>query len=278
MIRLVAVDMDGTLLNSNKELPKENRDTIKEYAKKGIIFAFCTGRVMNEIELISDELPEVKYAITCNGSLVYDISDRSDYKLIHGDTICMERVREIYDFIEKLGVDMMFEIQADGVVYASKECIDNPDKYGVGYIRELIKKTRVPVEDIKQFISQRNEDVGKLNIFFPDTKTRYKVLEKIRKLDYDFTYSEPTNIDINKKGSDKGRGLIMLMKHLKLTEDEVLAIGDNFNDLEFLQATPNSVVMANAPEEVKSYAKYVTLSNDDNGVAYAIRKFCDEGK
>ena len=278
MIRLVAVDMDGTLLNSKKELPKENRNTIEKYAKVGIIFAFCTGRVMNEIELISDELPGVKYAITCNGSLVYDISDRAHYKLIFGDTISMEQVRELYAFIEKFDVNMMFEIQADGVVYASKECIDNPDKYGVGYIRELIKKTRVPVEDIKQYIYERKEDVGKLNIFFPDGETRYKILEQIKVLDYDFAYSEPTNIDINKKGSDKGKGLKMLMENLGIQPDEVMAIGDNFNDLEFLQATPNSVVMANAPEEVKAYAKYVTLSNDKNGVAYAIKKFCNIGK
>ena len=229
---------------------------------------------MNEIELVSNQLPGVQYAITCNGSLVYDISDRADYKLIFGDTISMENVRKIYAYVKNLDVDMMFEIQADGVVYASKECIDHPDKYGVGYIRELIRKTRVPVEDIEQYIYERKEDVGKLNIFFPDGETRHKVLDKIKALDYDFAYSEPTNIDINKKGSDKGKGLKMLMKHLELTPDEVLVIGDNFNDLELLQATTNSVVMANAPEEVKAYAKYVTLSNDENGVAYAIKRFC----
>ena len=187
----------------------------------------------------------------------------------------MKEVREIYEFIEKMGVEMMFELQADGVVYASKYCIEHPKEYGVEYIEELIKKTRVPVEDIKKYIYERQEDVGKLNIFFPDAETRHKVLDAIKVLDYDFAYSEPTNIDINQKGSDKGKGLKMLMKHLNLMEDEVMAIGDNFNDLQLLQATPNSVVMANAPEEVKAYAKYVTLSNDDNGVAYAIRKFCN---
>ena len=64
------------------------------------------------------------------------------------------------------------------------------------------------------------------------------------------------------------------MDYLELTKDEVMVIGDNFNDLEMLQATPNSVAMANAPEEVKKYAKFTTLSNDQNGVAYAIKKYC----
>ena len=274
MIKLVAMDMDGTLLNSDKELPEENRRTIEEYAKKGVMFAFCTGRVMNEIELMSDKLPDVKYAITCNGALVYDISNRESYKLIHGDTLSMEEVRNIYEFAHRLGFTMMFEIQADGVVYADKECVENPEQYGVGYIRELIQKTRVPVSNIREYIYERTEDVGKLNIFFPDTETRHKALDCLKTLDYDLAYSEPTNVDINRKGSDKGRGLKMLMKHLSLTKDEVMAIGDNYNDLELLQATPNAVVMENAPEEIKHYASYVTLSNDENGVAYAIRKFC----
>lgn len=274
MIKLVAIDIDGTLLDSNKELPEENRRTIEAYAKKGIIFAFCTGRVMNEIELISDKLPSVKYAITCNGSLVYDISDRKCHKLIHGDTLSMEEVRSIYEFADTQGFEMMFELQADGVVYSDKKCIETPENYGVGYIKELIRQTRVPVEDIKEYIYERTKDVGKLNIFFPDTETRNKALDSLKSLDYDFAYSEPTNVDINKKGANKGRGLEMLMKHLGLAKEEVMAIGDNYNDLELLQATPHAVVMDNAPEEIKNYASYITMSNDENGVAYAIKKFC----
>lgn len=274
VIRLVAIDMDGTLLNSNKKLSKENQKTIEDYAKKGVMFSFCTGRVMNEIEIVSAKLPEVKYAITCNGSLVYDISDRECPRLIYGDTLSIEEVRTIYEFAETLEFDMMFELQADGVVYADKKCIENPEKYGVGYIRELIQRTRVPVDNMQEYIYERSKDVGKLNIFFPNTNIRNKALKSFKKLNYEFAYSEPTNIDINQKGSNKGRGLRKLVDYLELTKDEVMVIGDNFNDLEMLQATPNSVAMANAPEEVKKYAKFTTLSNDQNGVAYAIKKYC----
>lgn len=274
MIKLVAIDMDGTLLDSRKELPDENRDTIEKYAKKGIMFAFCTGRVMNEIQLIWDKLPSVNYAVTCNGSLVYDISDRKQFRQIHGDTLTMEEVRDIYEFIDKLGYPMMFELQADGVVYAEKESIEHPEWYEIEYIRELLKETRVPVQNIKSYIYERTEDVGKINIFFPNMQIRNQVLEQLKVLDYDLAYSEPTNLDINKKGSNKGRGLEMLMRHLNLTTREVLAIGDNFNDIELLQTTPNSVAMGNAPQEIKDCANYITKSNDESGVAYAIKKFC----
>lgn len=274
MIKLVAMDMDGTLLNSSKELSEVNRKTICEYAKKGVEFAFCTGRVMNELEDSARKMPYVKYAITCNGALVYDISDFKNCRLIHGDILTIEEVREIYDYLIKGGFHMMFELQADGVIYSSKKCIENPDEYGVGYIREFIKKTRISVDNIKDYIYNRTEPVGKVNIFFPDADTRYRALEYLEALDFELAYSEPTNLDINKKGANKGRGLGKLMNYLNLSKEETMAIGDNFNDISLLEATPNSVVMENAPEEIKKYGSFVTLSNDNNGVAFAIKKYC----
>lgn len=274
MIKLVAMDMDGTLLNSAKQLPEENRKTIEEYAARGIVFAFCTGRVMNELELISGELPSVKYAITCNGAYVKDMTGKDAENEIFNDTLTVEEVRKIYDTIDAMGMDMMFELQADGVVYAARYCIEHPEKYGVAYIKQLIRDTRVPVEDMKEYLRERKRNIGKVNIFFPNTETRDEVWKKIEHIKYDLSYSEPTNIEINKVGANKGKGLKKLAEYLGLGLNEVMAIGDNFNDIELLKATKNSVVMANAPEEIKQYGNYVTLSNDENGVAHAIKKFC----
>ena len=164
MIKLVAMDMDGTLLNSSKLLPEENRITIEEYAKKGIEFAFCTGRVMNELELISGELPGVKYAITCNGAYVRDMASDSDENEIF-DTLTAKEVRRLYDTIEAMNVKMMFELQADGVVYAENYCIEHTEEYGVEYIKELIKETRVGLENMKEYLAARTKDIGKVNIF-----------------------------------------------------------------------------------------------------------------
>lgn len=273
MIKLVAMDMDGTLLNSEKKLPEENRRTIEEYSLKGVEFAFCTGRVMNELQLIYDELPSVKYAITCNGAYVKDMTADSSKNEIFCDTLPIEEVRNIYDIIASMDVKMMFELQADGVVYAEKYCIENPNEYGVEYIRQLIKDTRVPVDHMGKYLRERNRDVGKVNIFFPSTEIRNKVLRELGDVHYDLSYSEPANIEFNKIGANKGKGLKKLAEYLGLDMREVMAIGDNYNDIELLKATENSVVMANAPEEIKQYGNYETLTNDENGVAHAIRKF-----
>lgn len=274
MIKLVAIDMDGTLLDTSKKLPEENRVTIESYASKGIIFAFCTGRVMNELELISGELPSVRYAITCNGAYVKDLKTDNPNNEIFSHSLTMEDVKHIFYTIKEKGFDMMFELQADGVVYAQKSCIDTPERYGVEYIRELIKETRVPVDDMEAYINNRTKNVGKVNIFFPTTDIRNLAIEELRNMDFDFAYSEPTNLDINKKGTDKGRGLRMLVEHLGLDMEEVMAIGDNYNDIQLLQTAGLSVVMSNAPDDIKALADYETLSNNDSGVAYAIKKFC----
>lgn len=274
MIKLVAMDMDGTLLNSLKLLPDENRITIEEYAKKGIEFAFCTGRVMNELELISGELPSVKYAITCNGAYVRDINADNSENEIFCDTLTAEDVRNLYYTIEDMNVKMMFELQADGVVYAERYCINHTEEYGVGYIKELIKETRVPLDDMKAYLAKRTKDIGKVNIFFPSTEIRNKVLNQLKDVNYDLSYSEPTNIEFNKVGTNKGKGVKRLAEYLGVDMSEVMVIGDNYNDVEMLKVTENSVVMANADDEIKSYANFVTLTNDESGVAHAIRKFC----
>lgn len=273
MIKLVAMDMDGTLLNSAKELPEENRIIIKQYADKGIDFAFCTGRIMNEMELISGELPFVKYAITCNGAYVNDLQkDLSEQ--VFEDSLPIEEVRKIYSIVKDKGIDMMFELQADGVVYAEEKCINNTEKYGVAYIKELIKVTRVPVDDMEQYINNRDKNVGKVNIFFSDGEIRNQVLKQLENMDYDFSYSESSNLEINKKGVNKGKGLKKLAEYLGYSMDEVMAVGDNYNDVDLLKTAGLSVAMANAPKDIKELADYITLSNDENGVAYAIKKFC----
>lgn len=274
MIKLVAMDMDGTLLNSAKQLPEENRKTIEEYSQKGVEFAFCTGRVMNEMQLISGELPSVKYAITCNGAYVNDMTADNSENEIFSDTLPIGEVKKLYTTLESMGTKMMFELQADGVVYAEKYCIDNPNEFGVEYIKQLIKDTRVPVDNMGEYLKGRTKDVGKVNIFFPNTEVRNQVLKELGEVPYDLSYSEPTNIEFNKIGVNKGKGLKRLAEYLGFDMSEVMAIGDNYNDIELLKSTDNSVVMANAPEEIKKYSKYITLSNDESGVAYAIKKFC----
>lgn len=270
MIKLIAMDLDGTLLDSTKSLPAGNKDAIEKYAAAGIEFAFCTGRVKNELTPISNALPCVKYAITCNGAYVRDLVNDKE---VSKDLLPMEMVRPVYKLLKEKGYAMMFELQADGVVYAQKSCIQHPECYGVDYIRQLIQETRVPVEDMGEYLEQRGKAVGKVNIFFPEPNIRSQAFHDLKNFPYDFSYSEPSNLEINKHGVHKGLGLKNLAEYLHLSLEKVMAIGDNYNDVALLKTAGCSVAMANSPEDVKQYAMYTTAGNDELGVAKAIERF-----
>lgn len=269
MIKLVAIDIDGTLLDSKKHLSEENSNTIKEYEEKGVKFAFSTGRVDRELEDVAKQLPYIKYGIMCNGAYVLDFENN---KVLYSDFFEMSDVKKIYDLVKKLDVDMMFELQADGVVYSEKRCIEDTYRYNVGHIDEFIKRTRVAVDDMGEYIQSRKEAVAKINIFFPSVQIRDTVLEKIKDINYDLAYSEGSNIEFNLRGTTKAKGLVKLAEYLGLDIDETMAIGDNYNDVDILKATKNSVVMGNAKDEIKKLGNYITLTNDESGVAYAIRQ------
>ena len=271
MIKLVAMDMDGTLLDSAKTLPLQNKQTIEAYASKGTEFAFCTGRVMSELQEFADEIPAVHYAITCNGSYVRDLKQNKE---IYSELIPIEEVRRIYKALKERGTDHQFELMADGVSYAEKRCIEHPEKYGTVYIKDLIRQSRVPVEDMEKFLAERKVAAGKINVFYETGAVRDQAEADMQGIGFDLCHSEPTNLEITKKGINKGMGLLALTRYLGYSIEEVMAIGDNYNDIDLLKTAGCSVVMENAPEDVKQFAEHVTLSNDEMGVSHAIKKFC----
>lgn len=269
MIKLVAMDIDGTLLDSNKNLSEENKKTVKEYEERGIKFTFSTGRIDNELEEVSSKMPYVKYGIMCNGAYVIDFENN---KMLYSDLLDMSDVIYIYDTVKAMDMDMMFELQADGVIYSERRCIEDTKRYNVYHIDKLIKKTRVPVENIGEYIASRDKPVAKVNIFFPTAEIRDEVVEKIKDINYDLSYSEGTNLEFNVKGTTKAKGLMALAEYLGISIEETMAIGDNLNDVDILKNAGVSVVMDNARDEIKKLGDFITLSNDENGVAYAIKK------
>ena len=259
----------GTLLDSNKNLSEENKKTVKEYEERGIKFTFSTGRIDNELEEVSSKMPYVKYGIMCNGAYVIDFENN---KMLYSDLLDMSDVRYIYDTVKAMDMDMMFELQADGVIYSERRCIEDTKRYNVYHIDEFIKKTRVPVENIGEYIASRDKPVAKVNIFFPTAEIRDEVVEKIKDINYDLSYSEGTNLEFNVKGTTKAKGLVALAEYLGISIEETMAIGDNLNDVDILKNAGVSVVMDNARDEIKKLGDFITLSNDENGVAYAIKK------
>ncbi|MDP4206080.1 MAG: Cof-type HAD-IIB family hydrolase [Bacteroidota bacterium] len=267
-IKLIASDLDGTLLDSNKQITEYTRTIIRNSVRQGVIFAFCTGRISNELVEIVAELPEIRYAITCNGAYVIDLLTE---KVIHNNLIPMNNVRNIYKSLA--GFDMMFELYADGQVYTDEKCLADLNRYGLLYRKELIYNTRIGIKDFSDYIRKREEPVGKVNISFNNQLVRDQAKEIVSRYPYDITCQKPINLEINREGVNKGYGLRKLAEFLNIERNEIMAIGDNNNDLSMLHFAGVSVAMDNAIDEVKRAADYVTMSNDENGVAFAIENY-----
>ena len=199
-------------------------------------------------------------------------ADFENNKMLYSDLLDMSDVRYIYDTVKAMDMDMMFELQADGVIYSERRCIEDTKRYNSYHIDEFIKKTRVPVENIGEYIASRDKPVAKVNIFFPTAEIRDEVVEKIKDINYDLSYSEGTNLEFNVKGTTKAKGLVALAEYLGISIEETMAIGDNLNDVDILKNAGVSVVMDNARDEIKKLGDFITLSNDENGVAYAIKE------
>lgn len=267
-IELAAIDVDGTLVDSRKQIRIGVRKAIKETAAKGVKLAICTGRSPREIREIAVELPEVRYGITANGAYVVDLYEN---KTVFSDSMSQPEICSIYQTLCKF--DMMFEIFLEQQVLAERRCLRDVDHYGVGELKELVLSTRTGIEDMKEYLKKPDLRAGKVNIFFPDSRQRDEAAAKAGSLPFYITQQETTNLEFTKKSVNKGAGLRRLAESLGIQKKSILAIGDNNNDVPMLEYAGVSVAMGNGLQAVKERVDFVTATNEEDGVARALEQF-----
>ncbi len=273
MIKLIASDMDGTLLNKDGTIHERNISAIKKAIEKGIIFVPATGRANNTIPSQIFEHFTVRYNLSSNGAAVYD---RHKNKFIYKNCMDKETVLKLIEYISSY--DVIIEVYINGNGYFNKKLIDNFEEYNINpsFIK-IYKNIKIPVENLFDIVEKNPNDVEKINIPWIKPEVRKVLLENLKK-DWGnkiyITSSLSTNIEICSKTANKGDGLYNLCELLNIKPEEVIVFGDNFNDLEMLQFAGISVVMENGEEELKNIADFVTLSNNEGGVGHAIEKYC----
>ena len=269
-IRLIAIDLDGTLLDSSKNISPENMYALERAAQKGIQIVPCTGRFYTAIPENVRELPFVRYAITINGAVVYDAKED---KVISETAMPLERGLEMLDWCAGLGVAYDCYIGSRG--YMLKDHIDHiEDHLGSPVYCQIIRSMRIPVEDLKAFVKAQGLPVQKVQIFSKDRDLLFNSREYINSSCPDLlaTSSLNNNLEINAAQANKGTALRALAKHLGLSMKQTMAIGDGGNDLPMILAAGTSAAMANGLAELKKAASFTTLSQNGSGVAYAINR------
>ena len=274
-IKLVALDLDGTLFDNSSRISKRNLTAIRSITDKGIHVVISTGRPFEGIPFDQIKGTGINYAITANGSGIYEISTG---KCLYENAMDEELVTPILNFL--LTRDIHMDAFIGGKGYTPIQCVETAQKLTVpSSIKNYIITTRTRLDNILQFIHENQLKVQKMTLnFYPAADGTLIDRETVRK----FLVSNPSittvcggynNLEFTRADANKGVGLRKLAEILGVNPDATMAIGDTENDLAIIEAAGIGVAMGNATDAVKARADYVTTTNTKDGVAAAFEHF-----
>lgn len=269
-IKLVAADMDGTLLDKERKITEYTQNVIRKAVKAGVEFIPATGRAVNALPPELKAMKEIRYGIFSNGATVYDLWEN---KVIYRHHFEIPRVLELIQFLRQF--DLMISVSMNGQSYGERKAMENIDYYELDEnTREIIVGSRKVIENLEEHLKNRNDTVEKMTLVFRSMEERKNVWMALSQIeDVQFSSSLPKNIEISPKGCNKGDGLSHLLEALGIKKEEAMACGDADNDKEMLEISGKAVVMENGLESMKAIADYITVSNQEDGVAKAMEKF-----
>ena len=264
-VKLIAIDMDGTLLNSQKEIPEENIKAIQEATAAGIKIVLCTGRPRSGIVPHFEKLglSEEEFIIMNNGCSTYETKN---WTLLESESLSRSEMEELLQACEDFpGVALTFTGEKSYYVVGNEVpelvAYDASTVFTEAKARSL---EEIFAEGQVIFQAMYMADSEPLDAFQNAVQDRLsQSYSTVRSQDYIF--------EIMPQGATKASGLKHLAEKLGIAPDQIMALGDAANDLEMLQFVGQSVAMGNASDDIKELCKYVTLTNDEAGVAHAIR-------
>jgi len=262
-------DMDGTLLNSKGIISNENEVALKKLQRMGLEVIIATGRVDLMVKSYIKQLELKGPVISCNGGLIRNIETG---EIIYSKVMDKSTVKKIITYCTTFKVD--FILYTAEMVYSSK---NNP--LGLRYEERnkfLTKETQVPIKYIDNSIMERIDDIDVLKVLLVCEKHEEVLLHEKYFIKYDnltVVSSSTGLLDIMASNITKGNALEILSQKLEVDLSEIIVFGDNYNDMEMLKCAGMPIAMENAVEDIKLQAKYVTKSNNESGIAYAINNF-----
>lgn len=270
-IKLIGLDLDGTVFNDRKQITDKTINTIHKAIEKGVTVIPATGRPSNGLPKDFTSIPGVRYALTANGSSIIDLLED---KVLISNLIHVSNALEIMD--ELLSFDAHIDMFINGTGYSPNTIKDSiMDYMHTEPMVDYFLKTRQFYDiDIKTFILQMNQPIEKIQLIFKDISKKEKALETLRNhLDFNVTSALINNIEITSPSANKGDGLLDLGKHLGIQPEQIMACGDSSNDYDMIASAGLGIAMGNATKDIKEIADFITLTNEEDGVAYAIEKF-----
>lgn len=266
-IRLVAFDLDGTVLNSKKEISPRTKEALRRAAAQGIRLVPATGRMLYEIpKNVYPGIPYVSCAVTANGARVYRLPEKEPV---------LSREFSVLDARKIIGESRRYK----AVLYVGYGEDGILDDRGAAWEDPRVKEVILRIEQACSFgFADTYADLAawknppcKFTLIFADPDERARAVQSfLQLLDCNMTSSDALNLELTPKGASKGSALAFLMAHEGIEAHQVMAIGDSDNDHEMLLTAGFSVAMGNAAPALKKAADFVTASCDEDGMAMAL--------
>lgn len=270
-IRLIGLDLDGTVFNDAKHITNRTIDAIIKAIEKGVIVIPATGRPLNGLPQEFLSIPGVNYALTSNGSSIYDFKKK---EVIYSDLIDISNAIKVIEAAQKF--DSIVDVFLDGSGYTSKNNLELIHDYiPSAPLADYVLNTRHFFEgNLVDFILQINKPIEKIHMLFKSMDEKQAAICKMQEFpNITVTSALPNNLEITTATANKGNGLYRLGKLLGIDKDQIMACGDSGNDIEMIKLAGVGVAMGNATKEVKDIADYITSTNEEDGVAKAIEKY-----
>ena len=289
MYKLVAVDLDGTMLNSQGIVTNNTKNVIKKCIDKGIEVIIASGRPIDSIKTIAKEIQSTKFFIAGNGALVYDITNE---KIIYEKYMSKNKVLEIIKLCEENSISYN--------VYTEKTILAKSLKFNVLYYhkenlkREESKRTNISiVENMYEYVKNMKEEkflkvticdenssifnsiikklrqIGEIRVLDVSHMSRKVIRQGTEDITIEYFYTEISSENVN-----KWNAIEFLIEREQIKKEEVIAIGDNINDKEMIENAGLGIAMEGSTPIICDSAKYITKTNDKDGVAVALEKFC----
>lgn len=288
MYKLIAIDLDGTLLNSYGKISDKNKNAIKKAKENGAEVIIASGRHITSVKSFAREIDSENYSICGNGAILYDMKND---EILYNKFIGKEKILEIIEVCEQNSIYYN--------IYTETEILTRTIAYSALFYKQENEKkdskyhTNIKVvEDLYNFVKNDNSNNYIKVTIYDDTLSIFnRIIQKLREIDdidvldvghmsrkmikvnnedveIKYYYTEITKNDVNKWNAIK-----VLMNKLNIGSNEVVTIGDNVNDKEMLENAGLGVVMENSAEYVKKFGNVVVKDNNSDGVAQAIEKY-----
>lgn len=296
-IRMIGIDLDGTLLTGDKELTQPSREVLLECIRAGIHVVPVTGRPLTGVPRVVLGISGIRYCITSNGANTYDLEaggarlyrkteegGNGPFPILSGSSL-LRRAHLSHDMVRKIlmaapGKEVIREIFVRGVGYhdpLTQKMLEERFSFKPPILAYINRSRRI-VPDFEDLLTDPASHIENISLMFPSTEDRNAALGRIVKIRgnegeriLNVLLPWKTDLEVTHVLADKWRALQDLGSRLGISEEEIMTLGDGDNDRPMLRGAGYSAAMGNAPDIVKKEADIVTLDNEHDGAALAIR-------